>query len=78
MEKINPLTRGVLFLIRAYRYTLSYWVGQHCRFYPSCSAYAIEAITRDGLLRGGVLATKRLLRCHPWHPGGEDPLETKK
>jgi uncharacterized protein len=64
----------LLFFIRLYRYTLSYWVGQHCRFYPSCSAYAEAAITQYGFFRGGFLASKRLLRCHPWHRGGEDPL----
>ncbi len=64
----------LLVLIRIYRYTLSYWVGQHCRFYPSCSAYAESAISQYGGVRGSYLATKRLLRCHPWHPGGEDPL----
>lgn len=64
----------LLMFIRLYRYTLSYWVGQHCRFYPTCSAYAESAITQYGSVRGSILAIKRLLRCHPWHPGGEDPL----
>ena len=64
----------LLMLIRAYRYTLSYWVGQHCRFYPSCSAYAEAAINQYGSIRGSYMTIKRLLRCHPWHPGGEDPL----
>lgn len=64
----------LLFLIRIYRYTLSFWVGQHCRFYPTCSAYAESAIEQHGCMRGSFLALKRLLRCHPWHRGGEDPL----
>ncbi len=68
------ISKLMLALIRIYRYTLSFWVGQHCRFYPSCSAYAEAAIEQYGGLRGGWLTLKRLLRCHPWHRGGEDPL----
>ena len=61
-------------LVRAYRYLLSPWIGQHCRFHPSCSVYAIEAIDQHGALRGGWLTLARLGRCHPFHPGGEDPV----
>lgn len=61
-------------MIRAYQLVLSPVVGNHCRFYPSCSHYAIEAIARHGALRGGWLALRRLSRCHPWHPGGLDPV----
>ena len=61
-------------LIRAYRYLLSPWIGQHCRFHPSCSVYAIEALDRHGALRGSGLTLARLCRCHPFHPGGEDPV----
>ncbi len=64
----------VAFLIRVYQWTLSPLLGPACRFYPSCSHYAREAILRFGLLRGGWLALKRLGRCHPWHPGGFDPV----
>lgn len=61
-------------LIRAYRYCISPMLGPNCRFYPSCSCYAEEAIERHGALRGSVLTVRRLLRCHPWHPGGYDPV----
>ncbi|MBU3068666.1 membrane protein insertion efficiency factor YidD [Aestuariicella sp. G3-2] len=59
-------------LIHAYRYLASPWVGNQCRFYPTCSHYAEEAIEHYGLLKGSALAAKRLLKCHPWHPGGID------
>jgi putative membrane protein insertion efficiency factor len=61
-------------LIRLYRYLLSPWLGSHCRFYPSCSAYAISALERHGTVRGGWYAVTRLLRCHPWSTGGVDPV----
>lgn len=61
-------------LIRAYQLLLSPLLGNHCRFYPSCSQYAREALERHGVLRGGWLAIRRLSRCHPWHPGGLDPV----
>lgn len=61
-------------LIRVYQWTLSPLLGPRCRFHPSCSNYALEAITRFGMLRGLWLALKRLGRCHPWHPVGFDPV----
>ena len=61
-------------LIKAYRLLLSPYVGMHCRFLPTCSVYAIEAIERHGALRGAWLAAKRIGRCHPWHPGGIDEV----
>ncbi|MDR1647766.1 MAG: membrane protein insertion efficiency factor YidD [Zoogloeaceae bacterium] len=60
--------------VRFYRYAISPLLGRNCRFYPSCSEYAQEAVQKYGLLRGGWLALKRLGRCHPWHPGGMDPV----
>lgn len=61
-------------LIDVYRRFLSPLLGPRCRFFPSCSAYAQEAVERHGLLRGGAHALWRLLRCHPFHPGGYDPV----
>lgn len=61
-------------LIRLYQYLLSPWLGRSCRFHPTCSAYAIESFERYGAARGFWLAIRRLSRCHPWHPGGYDPV----
>ena len=61
-------------LIRLYRYFVSPMLGPNCRFYPSCSCYAEEAIEHHGIARGSYLAARRILRCHPWHPGGYDPV----
>ena len=60
--------------VRAYRLLLSPWVGHSCRYTPTCSAYALEALRRHGALRGGWLALRRIGRCHPLHPGGHDPV----
>ena len=68
------MKKVLLFLIVAYRYLISPWLGNHCRFYPTCSAYAQEAITEHGALRGLWLSIKRLSRCHPFHEGGYDPV----
>ena len=62
----------VIWLIRGYQQVWSPMRPQTCRFYPSCSAYALTALERFGLLRGSWLAARRLLRCHPWNPGGVD------
>ncbi len=64
----------VLFLIRGYKKYLSPLLGQHCRFFPSCSDYTYEAISKYGLTKGLFLGTKRVLKCHPLHPGGVDPV----
>ncbi len=61
-----------LFLIRCYQVFISPLLGRHCRFYPSCSSYTYEAIKKHGLLKGVFLGGKRLLKCHPFHPGGVD------
>ncbi|MCL6593537.1 MAG: membrane protein insertion efficiency factor YidD [Alicyclobacillus sp.] len=70
--------RGALLLIRAYQLLISPLLPSRCRFYPSCSEYAREAVARFGLLRGGWLTTCRLVKCGPWHPGGLDPVPTRK
>ena len=64
----------ILALIRVYRAVLSPLLGAHCRFYPSCSAYAEQAVRERGAMRGSLMAARRLGRCHPWHPGGHDPV----
>lgn len=61
-------------VIHAYRWLISPLIGPTCRFYPSCSAYALEALERHGALRGSWLTVCRVGRCHPWHPGGYDPV----
>lgn len=63
-----------LFAIRGYRLVVSPFLGPTCRFDPTCSQYAMEAIDRYGVGRGGALAFRRILKCHPFHPGGEDPV----
>lgn len=68
------MKRLLLILLRAYKLGISPLLGQNCRFYPSCSDYAQEAIHEHGALRGSMLAGRRLCKCHPWHPGGFDPV----
>ena len=67
-------TTLVLALLRAYQLLVSPLLGPRCRFYPSCSSYAMTAVSSHGVLRGSWLAGRRLLRCHPWNPGGLDPV----
>lgn len=67
----------LIMFLRGYRYLVSPWFGQSCRFYPSCSCYAIEAIEKRGAFVGLWLTLRRLGRCHPWHPGGYDPVPDK-
>lgn len=70
------LRKLVVLPIRLYQKTLSPLLGPHCRYSPSCSAFAIEAILRYGIVIGGLKAVARLLRCHPLFPGGYDPVDT--
>jgi len=75
LAAIGTVMRAVLIaLIRVYQLFFSPLLGNHCRFYPSCSQYAREAVERYGVIRGVWLAIRRVLRCHPWHPGGFDPV----
>lgn len=64
----------LLALLRVYKAVVSPLLPPACRFYPSCSQYAAGAIEKHGAVRGGILAAKRLARCHPFHPGGVDPV----
>ncbi|MFB0507968.1 MAG: membrane protein insertion efficiency factor YidD [Thermodesulfobacteriota bacterium] len=68
------MRRGAFFSIRLYQYVVSPLLGPTCRFIPSCSQYTIDAIEEWGLLRGVWLGVQRILRCHPFHPGGYDPV----
>ena len=70
----NLPVRALILLVRGYRLLFKPWLGNACRFEPSCSAYTLEALQRHGALGGSVLGAGRLLRCHPWCPGGCDPV----
>ena len=70
----SPAGAVLRLLVRGYRWWVSPLLAPACRFHPSCSAYAEEALARHGGLRGGWLAARRLCRCGPWHPGGCDPV----
>lgn len=68
--------RGLaIVMVRFYQQAISPWLPPSCRFEPSCSNYALEAYTRHGFLGGSWRTMRRLLRCHPWHPGGYDPVD---
>lgn len=75
---VNALGRllawPLLLLVHVYRLAVSPWLGVNCRFHPTCSAYAIEALRAHGAFRGGRLAVRRILRCHPWGGSGYDPV----
>ena len=71
--RVTVSARIVALPVHAWR-LVSRWLPPHCRFHPSCSAYTLEALERHGARRGAWLAAKRLGRCHPWHPGGLDPV----
>jgi putative membrane protein insertion efficiency factor len=71
---VTPLAWTLSLPVRAYRLLLSPWVGNGCRFQPTCSAYALEALERHGGIRGGWLTVRRIARCHPWGGSGYDPV----
>lgn len=73
-QHLSPLGQSAVLIIRTYQKILSPLLGQHCRFYPSCSQYTLEAIQEWGLAKGIYLGTKRICRCHPLNPGGIDPV----
>ena len=64
----------IILIIKAYQYTLSPMLPRGCRFFPTCSAYSIDAVRKYGALKGVYLAVRRILRCNPWNPGGFDPV----
>ena len=68
------MRRLLMALIRGYQLAISPWLGRNCRFVPSCSEYAVEAVERHGALKGGWLAARRVCRCHPFSGGGYDPV----
>jgi uncharacterized protein len=72
------MRRIAILLIRGYQLLLSPWLGNHCRYHPTCSKYAIEAIERHGAVRGLWLALRRIGRCHPWGGAGHDPVPPRR
>lgn len=68
------LAKPLIWLVRGYQLLISPFVPPSCRFHPTCSHYAIEALQKHGALKGAWLAVRRIVRCHPWHPGGHDPV----
>jgi uncharacterized protein len=75
---VKPIRWVVLLPLRAYQLLVSPLLGNRCKYYPSCSEYAVQAIDRFGILRGLVLAGWRLLRCNPWSHGGFDPVDEQR
>lgn len=75
---MTPAQRLVIGAIRFYQIALSPYFGSQCRFTPTCSEYARQAVAGHGALRGSWLAIRRVSRCHPWHPGGDDAVPPKK
>jgi putative membrane protein insertion efficiency factor len=76
-EGKRTMSTVLIGIIRLYQLTIARWLGGRCRFYPSCSDYAIEALRRHGTIKGMVLTIRRLGKCHPFHAGGIDPVPAK-
>ena len=76
-SSLSPGSRLLIALIRVYQRAISPLLGPHCRFHPTCSQYGIEALRRFGVVKGSWLALKRVLKCHPLNPGGDDPVPPK-
>ncbi|MBC7596470.1 MAG: membrane protein insertion efficiency factor YidD [Kineosporiaceae bacterium] len=72
--KLNPLKWALIWLLKGYRFAISPLYGQVCKYHPTCSAYALQAVETHGAIRGSWLAVRRLVRCHPWSSGGYDPV----
>lgn len=70
----GPAAWLLMATVRGYQLLLSPWLGSNCRYYPTCSSYALDALRLHGACRGGWLAARRICRCHPWHEGGYDPV----
>ncbi len=73
-QQVNPVRWALIGFLRAYRLLISPLYGQVCRYHPTCSAYALQAVTDHGAGRGSWLTVRRLARCHPWAAGGYDPV----
>ncbi|WP_071846609.1 membrane protein insertion efficiency factor YidD [Tatumella saanichensis] len=76
-SSLSPGARLLIVLIRVYQRAISPLLGPHCRFNPTCSHYSIEALRRFGMVKGSWLTVKRVLKCHPLHSGGDDPVPPK-
>ncbi len=74
MQESGCITKAVCLMIKIYQNTISRVLPPSCRFVPTCSHYTIEALKKYGLFKGGWLGIKRICRCHPWNPGGYDPV----
>jgi putative membrane protein insertion efficiency factor len=75
VKKGDKMKKLFLFLIRIYQKIISPWTPKSCRFYPTCSEYSKQAIIKYGAFKGGWMGFKRIIRCHPFNPGGYDPVE---
>ena len=76
-KRVSPLARGLIFFIRIYQYAISPWLPCRCRFVPTCSCYAVEALKKRGVIAGTLLTVYRILRCQPFCRGGYDPVPEK-